>query len=66
MSLEKQHKPHPSNSNRSNDMFIRPSAFQIAQMNKENPDRKVTNADFDLTSKMDSKTTTMVVKHPDN
>jgi hypothetical protein len=47
MSLYKQHKPDSSNQNRSNDMFIRPSAAQIVQMNKDNPDRKVTNSDFD-------------------
>ena len=46
MGIKKQHKHHPS-IHQSNDMFIRPSAPQIVQMNKENPDKKVTNADFD-------------------
>lgn len=42
MSLEKQRKPYLSNNNnRSNDMFIRPSAPQIAQ------DKKGANTDFD-------------------
>lgn len=48
MKSKKQHKPHASNHrNDSNSMFIRPSAGQIAKMNRESPNRKVTNADFD-------------------
>jgi hypothetical protein len=39
MSLDKQHKPQPS-VQRSNDAFIRPSAPEIAKMNKENPDSR--------------------------
>jgi hypothetical protein len=46
MSLDKQNKPQPS-VQRSNDAFIRPSAPEIAKMNKENPNRKVANSDFD-------------------
>ncbi|MFT6982204.1 MAG: hypothetical protein ACJAUD_000971 [Crocinitomicaceae bacterium] len=47
MGLNNQHKPQPSVNNRQNDTFVRPSAPQIAQMNKENPGQKVTNSDFD-------------------
>jgi hypothetical protein len=47
MSLKKKRKPSPSNINRSNDLFIRPSASQIVQMNKKNPGGKATNSDFD-------------------
>lgn len=46
MSFKKQHQSSTSR-HASNDMYFRPSAMQIAKMNLENPDKKVTNADFD-------------------
>jgi hypothetical protein len=51
MSLEKQHKPHLS-SNRSNDAFIRPSVSQIIQMNKDNPGKTITSANFEPQTKL--------------
>lgn len=46
MSFLKQSKPQPS-ANRTNEIFVRPTAMHIAKMNRENPDRNVPNIDAD-------------------